>query len=63
MTPDIIPEMINRFQKALEAEELLKQVYLEVGPYNEPPPGKRLTAVSQELSSKLNKFFKFDDSE
>ncbi len=54
MTPNI-GKLLEELYKLQEAHKLLEEVWLELGPYTEK--------LSDELSNKLNRFFKFDDSE
>jgi hypothetical protein len=50
---DKLLEELNRLQ---EAEALLKEIYSEIGPYNKAP-------IWDQTMTRLNKYFKFDDSE
>jgi hypothetical protein len=49
-------ELIQLFQRAEKAEELLQKIWIEVGPYNQEK-------LSGETLRKLNDWFEFDDSE
>ena len=51
-----LQDLIKLLQRAEKAEELLHEIWLDVGPYNE----KKL---SRETLNKLNRWFDFDDSE
>ncbi len=50
-----IDKLIEEIENLKEAADLLEKVWLEIGPYTDK--------ISDELSYKLNSFFKFDDSE
>ena len=50
-----INNLIEEIENLKEAADLLEKVWLEIGPYTDK--------ISNELSSQLNGFFKFDDSE
>ena len=52
---DYLSKLIEEIEELKEARQLLEKVWLEIGPYTDK--------ISDELSSQLNNFFRFDDSE
>jgi hypothetical protein len=48
-------DQIDKLQKALEGEELLRDLWYELGPYTD--------ALSMPLRSKFRDYFEHDDSE
>ena len=52
----MLDQLLIEMQKLKIAKELLDDVYRDIGPYN---TGK----VTRETLNKLQKFYKFDDSE
>lgn len=53
---DTLDNLVGEIKSLKEAKEILKSIYLDVGPYGS-------YKVSQEALDNMNKYFRFDDSE
>ena len=52
---NILKQLLEEIEKLKQSEELLEQIWSELGPYS--------TQLPDSLMNNIRKYFKFDDSE
>ena len=55
----MVEELIEELNRLKEAERLLRDLWLDIGPYNI----REGQMISEDLMNRLNDYMRFDDSE